>query len=75
MLQHYLTRRIRSTTQVEEAPRPRAGLLSLRSAVIFALATAGGLLTGIWSEPTFGLGAWIALVIGLDTIIDRERLN
>jgi hypothetical protein len=40
--------------------------------VIFAIATAGGLIAG-WSQPAFSLGAWLALVIGLDAIIDRDQ--
>jgi len=42
--------------------------------VIFAIATAGGLITG-WSQPAFGLGAWLALVIALDAIIDRGQAD
>jgi hypothetical protein len=46
----------------------------VRSAIIFAIATAGGFIAG-WSHPAFGLGAWIALVIGLDAIIDHDRFR
>ena len=74
-MRRYLTRRTRRTTQVEEPDRPHRGILSLRSAVIFVIATAAGLITGHWSEPQFGVGAWVALVIGLDGIIDRDSLN
>jgi hypothetical protein len=49
--------------------------LSLRSAVIFAIATAAGLAAGYWSQPAFGVGAWVALVVGLDAIIDPESLS
>ena len=73
MLRDYLTRRASHATNLEESPTsPRHGLLSVRSAVIFALATAGGLVAG-WSQPGFGLGAWLALVVGLDAIIDRDQ--
>jgi acid phosphatase family membrane protein YuiD len=73
VLRDYLSRPPRPTTQPEErsiAQRP--GLLSVRSAVIFAIATVGGLLAG-WSQPGLGLGAWLALVVGLDAIIDRDH--
>jgi len=43
----------------------------IRTAVILAIATAGGLLMAQWSTPAMGLGAWLTLVIGLDSIIDR----
>jgi hypothetical protein len=43
--------------------------------VIFAVATAAGLATGHWSEPAAGFGAWVAVVIGLDAIIDPETLT
>jgi hypothetical protein len=73
VLRDYLARRASHATHLEEsATAPRHGLLSVRSAVIFAIATAGGLIAG-WSQPGLGLGAWLALVIGLDTIIDRDR--
>jgi len=73
VLRDYLTHRASHTRHLEESPTaPRHGLLSVRSAVIFAIATAGGLITG-WSQPAFGLGAWLVLVIGLDTIIDRDQ--
>jgi hypothetical protein len=49
----------------------RPALLSLRTTVILAVATAGGLMTAQWSSPEFGFGAWLTLVIGLDSIIDR----
>jgi hypothetical protein len=76
VLRDYLTRRASRATHHEGSPTaPRHGLLSLRSAVIFAIATATGLAAGRWSEPAFGLGAWVALVIGLDTIIDPESLK
>jgi hypothetical protein len=74
-LRRYLTRRARNATQVEEPHRRHRGLLSLRSAVIFAIATADGLATGHWSEPAAGFGAWVAVVIGLDAIIDPESLT
>jgi hypothetical protein len=74
-LRRYLTRRTKSTTQVEAPDRPHRGLLSLRSAVIFAIATAAGLAAGQWSEPAFGFGAWVAAVIGLDAIIDPDSLG
>jgi hypothetical protein len=76
VLRDYLTRRAGRPRHLEESPTAlRQGLLSLRSAVIFAIATATGLTAGHWSEPTCGLGAWVALVIGLDAIIDSESLN
>ena len=76
MLRDHLTRRASRARHSESSPAaPRHGLLSLRSAVIFAIATATGLAAGQWSEPAFGLGAWVALVIGLDAIIDPESLN
>ena len=53
------------------ATQERPALLSLRTAVILAIATAGGLLMAHWSTPVMGLGAWLTLVIGLDSIIDR----
>ena len=76
MLRDYLTRRASRATHLEGSPSAsRHGLLSLRSAVIFAIATATGLAAGHWSEPAFGLGTWVALVIGLDAIIDPESLK
>lgn len=76
MLRDYLTRRASRARHLERSPTaPRHGLLSLRSAVIFAIATATGLAAGHWSEPALGLGAWVALVIGLDAIIDPESLS
>ena len=38
---------------------------------IVGAATAGGLMTAQWSSLGFGFGAWLALVLGLDSIIDR----
>jgi hypothetical protein len=74
VLRRYLTAsRAKSPTEVEDPVQPRRGLLSLRSTVILAIATAAGLVTGHWSEPQFGVGAWVALVIGLDGIIDDAR--
>jgi hypothetical protein len=73
VLRNYLSRPPRPRMQPEEPSiAPRSGLLSLRSALIFAIATVGGLLTG-WSQPGLGLGAWLALVVGLDAIIDRDQ--
>jgi hypothetical protein len=74
-LRRYLTRRASTRMQVEAPPQPRRGLLSLRSAVIFAIATAAGLAAGYWSQPAVGIGAWVALVVGLDAIIDPESLG
>jgi len=71
----YLARHAGHAKHFEGSPTPpRHGLLSVRSAVIFAIATAGGLITG-WSQPVFGLSAWLALVIGLDAIIDRDQAH
>jgi acid phosphatase family membrane protein YuiD len=73
VLRDYLNPRTSHAGHVQESPAsPRHGLLSLRSAVIFAIATAGGLIAG-WSQPGLGLGAWLALVVGLDAIIDRDQ--
>jgi hypothetical protein len=73
VLRDHLSRRASHRTHPEERPTvPRHGLLSVRSAVIFAIATAGGLLAG-WSQPGLGLGAWLALVVGLDAIIDHDQ--
>lgn len=79
MLRDYLTRRAnrakyRKKEHPEGVPPSRSGLLSVRSAVIFAIATAGGMITG-WSRPEFGLGAWLVLVIGLDAIIDHDQFR
>jgi hypothetical protein len=75
VLHDFLARGASHVTHNEESPRsPRHGLLSVRSAVIFAIATAGGLIAG-WSQPGLGLGAWLALVVGLDAIIDRDQLH
>jgi hypothetical protein len=73
VLRGYLTHRAKRITQAEEVSQPQRGLLSLRSAVIFAIATAGGLVAGHWAQPEIGLGAWMALVLGLDTIIDGDQ--
>ena len=76
MLRRYLTAsRAKSPMRIDNPVQRRGGLLSLRSAVILAIATAAGLVTGQWSEPHFGVGAWVALVIGLDQVIDRDSLN
>lgn len=73
MLRDYLALRAGHATDHAGNPKsPRHGLLSVRSAVIFAIATAGGLITG-WSQPGLGLGAWVALVVGLDVMIDRDQ--
>jgi hypothetical protein len=73
VLRNYLTRRASRARHLEgSATSPPHGLLSVRSALIFAIATAGGLMAG-WSQPGLGLGAWLALVVGLDTIIDRDQ--
>jgi hypothetical protein len=70
--------RVYVSRRASRTPRPQGptalghGLLSVRSAVIFAVATVGGLLAG-GSEPGLGLGTWLALVVGLDAIIDHER--
>jgi acid phosphatase family membrane protein YuiD len=73
MLRDHPSRRASHRTHPKERPTaPRHGLLSVRSAVIFAIATAGGLLAG-WSQPGLGLGAWLALVVGLDAIIDHDQ--
>jgi acid phosphatase family membrane protein YuiD len=79
VLRDYLTRRgnrakCRSGRHSTEVPPSRRGLVSLRSAVIFAIATAEGVTTG-WSRPEFGLGAWLVLVVSLDAIIDRDPLR
>jgi hypothetical protein len=75
VLREYLSRLASHTTHTEERLiAPRHGLLSVRSAVIFAIATAGGLLAG-GSQPGLGLGAWLALVVGLDAIIDRDQFR
>jgi hypothetical protein len=69
----HLSRRASHRTHPEEcAIAPRHSLLSVRSAVILAIATAGALLAG-WSQPGLGLGAWLALVVGLDAIIDHDQ--
>jgi acid phosphatase family membrane protein YuiD len=73
VLRNHLSRRESHTTHPGERPIALGhGLLSVRSAVIFAIATAAGLLVG-WSQPGLGLGAWLALVVGLDAIIDRDQ--
>ncbi len=75
MFRDYLARHASRAKHLERSPTAlRHGLLSVRSAVIFAIATAGGLITG-WSQPAFGLGAWLALVIALDAIIDRGQAD
>jgi len=74
VLREYLTRRRREhRTNPASAPQTGHGLVSLRSAVIFAIATAAALGTGLSTQPEFGITAWIATVIGLNTIIDRDR--
>jgi hypothetical protein len=70
MLRFYLSRAAKRESAAQEPPLARRGLLSLRTTVIFAVATAGSLAVGHWSQPEFGFGAWIGLVIGLDQIID-----
>jgi hypothetical protein len=73
VLRDYLSRWVSHRAHPAERPIAlRHGLLSVRSAVIFAIATAGGLLAG-GSQPGLGLGAWLALVLGLDGIIDRHQ--
>jgi hypothetical protein len=73
VLRDHLARHASHAKDLEGSPTaPRHGLLSVRSAMIFAIATVGGLLAG-WSQPGFGLGAWLVLVIGLDAIIDRDQ--
>ena len=73
LLRDHLNRSTKARRDTAEAGSPlRPALLSLRTAVILAIATAGGLATAHWSAPAFGLGAWLTLVIGLDSIIDRE---
>ena len=74
-MRRYLTRRTKRTTQVEAPDRPHHGLLSLRSAVIFAIATTAGVTVGHWSDPAVGFGAWVAAVVGLDAIIDPDTLR
>jgi hypothetical protein len=73
LLRGYLNRSVRSRRKPAEAAEvpDRPALLSLRTTVILAVATAGGLMTSQWSSPEFGFGAWLTLVIGLDSIIDR----
>jgi hypothetical protein len=74
VLRVYVSRRTSRTTRPQEPRALGHGLLSVRSAVIFAIATAGGLLAD-GSQPGLGLGTWLALIIGLDAIIDHERPN
>lgn len=75
MFRDYLARHASPAKHLEESSTTlRHGLLSVRSAVIFAIATAGGLISG-WSQPAFGLGAWLALVIALDAIIVRDQAH
>jgi hypothetical protein len=69
LLRDHLNRSAKARREPEAPSRP--ALLSLRTAVILAIATAGGLATAHWSAPALGLGAWLTLVIGLDNIIDR----
>jgi hypothetical protein len=71
VLRDYVARRPNRARDPEKSPPTRHGLLPVRSAVIFAIATAGALIAG-WSQPGFGLGAWLVLVIGLDAIINRD---
>jgi len=72
VLRDYLTRRASHARYLDRrSTAPRHCLVSVRSAVILAIATAGSLIAG-WSQPGLGLGAWLALVVGLDTIIDRD---
>ena len=70
MLRDHLNRSAKNRREPAEVPDRRA-LLSLRTTVILAVATGGGLVTAQWSSPEFGFGAWLTLVVGLDTIIDR----
>jgi hypothetical protein len=70
LLRAYFNRSAKSRRESDEPP-PRHALLSLRATVILAIATGGGLLSAQWAGPGFGLGAWLTLVIGLDSIIDR----
>lgn len=73
MLRDHLNRSARTRRKPAKAPEAsdRHALLSLRTTVILAVATAGGLMTAQWSSPEFGFCAWLTLVIGLDSIIDR----
>jgi hypothetical protein len=67
LLRDHLNRSTKARSKTAEAASPlRPALLSLRTAVILAIATAH------WSAPASGLGAWLTLVIGLDSVIDRE---
>jgi hypothetical protein len=72
LLRDHLNRSAKSRRKPAEAAEAldRRALLSLRTTVILAVATAGGLMTAQWSSPEFGFGAWLTLVIGLDSIID-----
>jgi hypothetical protein len=70
MSRFHSSRAAKSESDAQKPPPARRGLLSVRSAVIFAVATAGSLVVGHWSQPALGFGAWIGLVIGLDQIID-----